>query len=68
MVGRPRSQPAAWLGRPCQPQDGKGKFVCPGGSRRRPSMVSKSQCRTGNTCAAAGRAAVKAEEPKRGNE
>ncbi len=47
MVGRPRSQPAAWLGRPCRPQDGKGKFVWLGGSRQHPMGAQYSLCLTG---------------------
>ncbi len=47
MVGRPRSQPTAWLGRPLRPQDGKGKFVWLGGSRQRPTGAQDSLCRTG---------------------
>ncbi len=53
-VGRPRNQLAAWLGRPCRPQDGKGKFVCPGGSRRRPTVISELPCRTGKPRRATG--------------
>ncbi len=42
-----------WVGL-AVPAGWKRKFVCPGGSRRRPTMVSESPCRTGKPRRAGG--------------